>query len=239
MTRPRYFLIVSYGRAGTTLLQGALNKSPQIHCGGERKGFLGHLFRACWALERAREQSGLTSRRDTPLEPFFGVTSLDFAQLNSQFQALFRTVVSGGCPAGKNPEFLGFKDVLYPYEPDLPSMLSWLVRVLDKPIVIVVTRQLDDVLDSGFFGQKSHEERQLLRPQLETFEANVRDFIRRYPYATEVTYEEMVHHPERTVKAISSVGLPLTEPALMDALKVQHGYTPARRNNPTSPRSQE
>jgi hypothetical protein len=220
----RFFFILSYGRAGTTLLQGALNNSKFVHCAGENGGFVERLHRAEETLIQARRDSMLQPIRDRPRHAFFGITSAPLDLHRRLYRELVLQLLMASCPAGKVPSLIGFKEVRYPYFERIHAHLDWLNSVFSEPCFVLVTRDHQDVLQSGFFRDLSTDERTLRRENLVKFEKLARDFVRGISAGTELTYDQIAHDPEHSSRALNKIGIPVSARNFEDAIRHRHGY---------------
>jgi hypothetical protein len=220
----RFIFVMSYGRSGTTLLQGALNRSEFIHCAGENFGFVERLHRAEQAIQAALAESQLQPHRDKPTEAFFGITSAPFERHAELYRELLVELVMSSCPSDKKPSHIGFKEVRYPYFQHLEEHLWWLQKVFLNPTFVLVTRDLEEVLRSGFFGELSRDEREIRRRILVNFENVTREFLATVGYGVELKYSQIAYDSEQSAKILRGVGIPATAQQFEEAQKLKHSY---------------
>ena len=221
---PRFIFVLSYGRSGTTLLQGALNNSELIHFAGENFGFVERLHRAEQALKDALAESQLQPHRDKPTEAFYGITSAPFERHSELYRELLIELVMSSCPSNKKPSHIGFKEVRYPYFQHLEEHLWWLQKVFLNPTFVLVTRDLEEVLRSGFFGELSRDEREIRRRILVNFENVAREFLASVGYGVELKYSQIAYDSEQSAKILRGVGIPATAQQFEEAQKLKHSY---------------
>jgi hypothetical protein len=82
----QYVWVVTYGRSGSTLLQGILNTIPGYCIRGENNGVLIHLVRAVDAVAQGKQYS---QAKSTPTHPWFGFELCDPASFAHRVQSLF------------------------------------------------------------------------------------------------------------------------------------------------------
>ena len=149
-----YVFVVTYGRSGSTLVQGMLNAMPRTLVRGENGLYVQHLFRAWQAADRIRQKrKGPSARR--PTNAFFGINALTRARFVRNAQ---RLVVGGilGSQDEKNFDRIGFKEVdwhqIAPEETE--PFFAWLEDVCPGAKYVLNTRDVEQVLGSGFWQKK-------------------------------------------------------------------------------------
>jgi len=221
---PRFIFVLSYGRSGTTLLQGALNNSELIHFAGENFGFVERLHRAEQALKDALAESQLQPHRDKPTEAFYGITSAPFERHSELYRELLIELVMSSCPSNKKPSHIGFKEVRYPYFDRLIEHLEWVQRVFLNPTLVLVTRDLDEVLRSGFYRELPRIERERRRQVLVKFENVAREFLTSVGSGVELKYSQIAANSEQSAEILQGVGIPVTAQNFEEAQKLKHSY---------------
>jgi hypothetical protein len=158
-----YVFIVTYGRSGSTLLQGILNSIPGYLIRGENRQTLRHV----WAFDaavhkirrnqrRERRRKGIEDGNDAT-HPFFGMDQLPsrrtrLAERKLALDSLLRPEA--------DTRVTGFKEIRWD-EPDTPAYVAWLREVFPGARFVVNTRDLDAVSVSKWWG-KDPESRALL-----------------------------------------------------------------------------
>lgn len=153
-----YVFVVTYGRSGSTLVQGMLNQMPRTLVRGENGLYVQHLFRAWHAADVIRQKrKGPPARKAT--NAFFGINALTRARFVRNAQ---RLVVGGllGNEDEKDFDRLGFKEVdwhqVAPEETEL--FFAWLDDVCPGAKYVLNTRDVDQVLGSGFWQRQDAAE---------------------------------------------------------------------------------
>ena len=90
-------LIVTYGRSGSTLLQGLLNSIDGCVVRGENHNMVYRLYQAYAALLRSQEEV-VKAKSDgaSPTNPWFGATMLDDKAFVADVAAIVRRQLLGG-----------------------------------------------------------------------------------------------------------------------------------------------
>lgn len=153
-----YLFIVTYGRSGSTLVQGLLNAIPGYLIRGENGGAVRGLFdfhRQC-ALEAGRRNP---RRNQVPSGPFFGITDFD---AQASLDGIRRTVVTSLLRPEPGTRVAGFKEIRWDY-PDLPDYLAFLRQAFPGARFVVNTRDLADVAKSGWWAERDDALTELAR----------------------------------------------------------------------------
>lgn len=103
-----FIFIVSYGRSGSTLLQGLLNSIPQYCIRGENFNAAFHMFRAYQHLLEGRERQG--RKRTDPTKPWYGIDTV----MPEAFARRCASVFLDTCLRPPNgTRCTGFKEIRY------------------------------------------------------------------------------------------------------------------------------
>ncbi len=153
-----YVFVVSYGRAGSTLMQGLVNAMPRTLVRGENGLYVQHLFRAWQAVATVR-QNHTGSRTRQVTSAFYGINALTRSRFVRSAQ---RLVVSGilGPEDEKDFDRLGFKEVAWhQIAPDeTEPFFAWLEDVFPDARYILNTREVEQVVGSGFWQRQDADE---------------------------------------------------------------------------------
>ena len=157
-SRFRSLVIVTYGRSGSTLMQGMLNSSPDTLIRGENNFFLLPLFRAYQCLDWAHRADVADSARiDGAQSAWFGVDELSPAAMLGDLRALVERQLIGH--AESRPSVLGFKEIRWhDVEPgEWPAMVEWMEQIFPDVGFVLHRRDLDEVRRSGWWAAGSDE----------------------------------------------------------------------------------
>ena len=105
---PRNFksiLIITYGRSGSTLLQGVLNNNEGVIIWGENNNMCYHMFKAYKAILKSKKQNGKFKNN-----PFYGSELLDAELFLTQTQKTINCFKSYKL-FGKNLRFVFFTPI--------------------------------------------------------------------------------------------------------------------------------
>ena len=198
--------IVTYGRSGSTLLQGLVNALPGYRIQGENGGFLSGLQAAHAALADAHDH--LTDpAKDTSVSPWFGASRYEPRFLTTEFRAFAERMLFGPSPdeeAGPDvrapdPRVLGFKEIRYSeLEPDrLEELLAFLRALWPGAALIFNSRALSDVVTSGWWRNQPPE---TVRARLTRFDTFAAAYVAENPaHAIHLSYDRLVETDRREV----------------------------------------
>ena len=149
----QYLFVMTYGRSGSTLVQGILNTIPGYLIRGENSAALNHLhaFHATIAEESAR--GNLVNRRKVT-HPFYGMPDVP---LDRSLADLRRLVVDTLLRPEPDTRVTGFKEIRW-HQPDLAAYVGFLREVFPGARFVVNTRHHPDVLQSKWWAKKDNSE---------------------------------------------------------------------------------
>ena len=147
-------LIVTYGRSGSTLLQGIINEIDGCLIRGENNNFFYNLFKSYKDIIISKTQS-LTNN---PTHPWFGAQELNIDTLLENFNIITKNQLTSSC--NEEIECYGFKEIRYlstDINNDFNEYLDFLSKIFPAPLIIFNTRNLDDVVKSGWWKDIKYE----------------------------------------------------------------------------------
>jgi hypothetical protein len=109
--RVDYVFVVTYGRSGSTLLQGLLNALPRVVVRGENGLFVLQLYRA-WAQARAVRERHRKHRPRKVQSAFYGIHRLRRRQFTVATRGLMTEFLLGSLDRS-DVDVIGFKEVLW------------------------------------------------------------------------------------------------------------------------------
>lgn len=139
-----YIFILTYGRSGSTLLQGILNSIPGVLIRGENNATLRPLTRAWNSLSISND--GFAGDMASPKHAWFGMDEWSMDDYGRDLaKAFVRNVL---CPK-PDTRVIGFKEIRYfppHFEPGIE--LKFIRKFFPRSGFIVNTRDLDDTFES-------------------------------------------------------------------------------------------
>jgi hypothetical protein len=228
---PDYLFVVTFGRSGSTLVQGLLNALPDTLVRGENGFFVHDLYRASASAEAfGREHAHHGSKQVT--SAFYGVRRLRREPFVSGSRQIAHDVLLGQHRADRVRR-LGFKEVLWHrVEPaETEDFFGWFEEVFPGARYVLNTRDVAAASTSGFWQRQDHGE------ALASFARviEVQEFLRstRADRVLDVRYEALTGEPAASDAELTRLATFVTgecDPALLEKLRgvlaVGHGPNP-------------
>ena len=178
-----FVFVVTYGRSGSTLVQGLLNTLPNTLVRGENNFYVLPLFRA-QALARGFQRK--YAKADTgPSSAFYGLHEMDL----TAFETTARELVVGQLLGDTDPQQvrrLGFKEVLWhrigPKE--TAGFFDFFDAVFPGTRYVLNQRNHEQVLGSGFWQRQDEDEGRQALIRVEEIQQFLRETRRDRVYDT-------------------------------------------------------
>lgn len=172
--RFRYVFVVTYGRSGSTLVQGLLNALPRVLVRGENDFYLLHLYRALAAVRAFRELHGEHGSRNVT-SAFYGVKAIRRSAFMQAMNDIVTTSVIGNLDAD-DFDVLGFKEVVW--HRIEPEETAGFFDTMDKAFpgvrYVLNTRDPEQVLGSGFWQKTDADEARALIARVREIQDHLR-----------------------------------------------------------------
>jgi hypothetical protein len=209
-----YLFIVTYGRSGSTLLQGILSSIPGYLIRGENDGIAYHLFK--FHVTATRRSTSKRARWRSPQSAWFGIGGYPQQVALRELRHLLVTTVIR--PASDS-RVVGFKEVRWLHK-DLHEYVDFLRAVFPGARFVVNTRNLDDVVRSGWWAED-----QASRQVLEEAESRMVELTDRLgDDAYHVHYDDYVRSPGKLRELFEWLGEEFDETQVAQVMAKQHSY---------------
>jgi hypothetical protein len=207
---------MTYGRSGSTLLQGVLNSIPGYLIRGENRDALHHLYqfhRTC-----VDEAARVTRKDGSALDathPFFGIDAFPAERSLEQLRALATQTL---LRPGPTTRVAGFKEIRWSHR-DLADFVAFLSDVFPQSRFLVNTRDHESVLASKFWRNQPRDGR------LERVERSILEVAGSLgDSAYRVHYDDYVQDPDSLAGMFRWLGEPFDGPAVRAVMGVRHSY---------------
>lgn len=230
--RFRYVFVVTYGRSGSTLVQGLLNALPRTLVRGENNLYLLHFFRSLSAVRDFRRVHVKHGSKESS-SAFFGLNDIRrYSFVDAMNQVVVRSTLGQLTP--RDFDVLGFKEVLWHrIEPEeTEEFFAMMDQAFPGVRYVLNTRDPEAVLGSGFWKRVESDE---ARTSVERV-VEIQEFLRetRPEQVMDVKYEELTGGGEDAVRTLRDLaafvtGAPPDEALLgsmQELLSVGHGPRP-------------
>jgi len=212
----RYLFMLTYGRSGSTLLQGILNSIPGYLIRGENREAVYHLYRF---HQTCVKEARRVTREDGSLlpvtHPFFGIDAFPAEQ---SLERLRDTVTRTLLRPEPGTRVTGFKEIRW-YQEDLADFVGFLRQAFPGARFLVNTREHEAVLASKFWRSKPRDGR------LERAEAAILEVAADLGDAAyRVHYDDYVADPDVLSGMFSWLDEPYDAARVRDVMSVRHSF---------------
>ncbi len=166
-SRLSYVFIVTYGRSGSTLLQGLLNAQPGYLIRGENGGTMEMLYATWSEMNRRRSDISDLRRAAQPTHPWFGMDRYSPEEAAASFRRHLLDVV---LKPSSGTRVTGFKEIRWWKHKDLAELLDFVGLVFPGARFVFNTRDNTDVIKSKWWADR---EESAALAQLANFEGRM------------------------------------------------------------------
>ncbi len=215
-------LVITYGRSGSTLLQGLLNSIEGVVLRGENMNMCFHLFKTYQAILESKTHDGKITQN-----PFFGSSKLDEEYFLRQSKETVKNLLLGDRINDSTVKCYGFKEIRYIHIlNDLSKYLKFLKKIFPNPCFIFNTRNNEDVVNSWIklgWQPESYKEKGIKRlNKAEVAFVNAMEENKNNSF--HITYEDIVNKTNRVKSLFSFLGAPYTNENADSILALRHSY---------------
>jgi len=215
-----YLFVVTYGRSGSTLLQGILNAIPDYCIRGENHGVLNHLRAVYGGTVLATGKfAGLS---EAPSDAWYGIADVQTPALLADIRAL---MVDHFIRPPANTRCMGYKEIRYApgMDGDLTVFVQFMETLFPGAGFIFNARDVETTAKSDFWKQHANpvEFLTVFRERMEkTFEKmTVKDG---QSNAFWLNYEDYVDDPDALQSMFEFLGEPFDGKLIRDVLAKPH-----------------
>ncbi len=216
-----HVLIVTYGRSGSTILQGVLNSINGLLVRGEN----GNVFYDFFKTTRELEQHSLRSANTlVSNSPWFGISEMSPEFVLRELRPTARRMLLGDEVDNPGITSIGFKEIRYlDVKDDLFDYLDFLGRLFPNAAFIFNTRDLGETTKSGWWAEQDAGEVGVEIRQLETLFA---EFAAGRSNCFEISYRNVVSKDGKLKELFEFLGAEFDEQRVDAVLAVSHSYAP-------------
>ncbi|TAN66279.1 MAG: hypothetical protein EPN17_14510 [Methylobacter sp.] len=213
-------LIVTYGRSGSTLLQGLLNSIDGCLIRGENHNFCYGLFKAYEAITNTKNHYDNETKSFEATHPWYGAALLDE---NRFIEDARKLVLNQLNPDALQLNCIGFKEIRYvDCLTRLGEYLNFLEKLFPNPAFIALTRDHDQVMSSGWWQKRQDAKKTEAR--LTEFEEYISYYGKNKNNVFHIDYSDMINQTQNLQKMFEFVGVPYNKAAVENVLSIPHSY---------------
>lgn len=210
-----YLFVVTYGRSGSTLLQGILSATPGVMIRGENGGVLRHLF----AFHDTVRHHQVRLARPEPLPPSHPWWGIDGYPAETALRDLRLLMLETVLRPGPDTRVVGCKEIDWPSE-RLPEFLDFVRAVFPGARFVLNTRDLSHVAQSKWWAQRPNAlgELQAMEKQYVDALGSLGD------HAYRVHYDDWARDPTVLRGLFAWLGEDFDEGRVRAVMAVPHSY---------------
>ncbi|MDQ1626652.1 MAG: hypothetical protein QOI54_396 [Actinomycetota bacterium] len=210
-----YLFVVTYGRSGSTLLQGILSSTPGVVIRGENGAALNHLFHFHDKASRSRYR--LT--RSYPLPERHSWWGIDGYRADTALRNMRQLVLETLLRPAPDTRVVGFKEIYW--MPDrMQEFLEFMQQLFPGARFVFNTRDLSEVAKSRWWARKPDAEQEL--QQLEKQYAEALDFFGDAVFR--VHYNDYIADPSALRPLFDWLGEEFDEDRVRAVMEIRHSY---------------
>lgn len=220
-------LIITYGRTGSTLLQGILNSIEGCTIRGENYNFCYGLFKSFQSLRSTIIKQGGNGVEVT--SPFFGSHFFNEETFLKDAKALLENQLKV-----TNESAWGFKEIRYTTDAlggdnqyQLTEYLDFLDKLLPNSAFIFLTRNHADVIDSAFWKDK---DKSVALKNIIKFESNSQIWSKGHNNTFFISYEDIVTCNDTFKDMYAFIGKDFDLRKYEEVMGLEHSYAGKEKN---------
>jgi hypothetical protein len=210
-----YLFIATYGRSGSTLLQGILDSIPGYLIRGENGGVVYQLFRFHSAASRHRDKHGSRYTR-RPSDAWYGIHGY---RSDVALRGIRRLVLATLIRPARDSRVVGFKDIRWTRD-DLDEYVDFLRAAFPGARFIVNTRDHSEVARSRWWADREDAPEQLADVERRLLALHAR----LGPASYHVHYNDYVEEPGRLAPLFAWLGEEFDAARVAEVMAVRHSY---------------
>lgn len=215
-------LIITYGRTGSTLLQGILNTVDGILIRGENLNICYGLFSSYKSLLNTINNH---SAAEDPTHPFYGSKDLNENKFITDAYTLIKNQLTS---KHKNILNWGFKEIRYTPErlnqeqPDeLSNYLDFLNILFPNAAFIFLTREHKNVINSAFWNKKRSQH---ALHEIQYFEKEAKSWSKTKDNCFWIDYKHLTLATQHLEYLFNFLDFPFNKEKIKSALDTEHSY---------------
>lgn len=221
-------LIVTYGRSGSTLLQGLLNSIDGCLVRGENYNFCYGLFESYNAIVKTKKEFGPKEETFKVTSPWYGASTINEEKFIEDARNL---VINQLNPNKEVVKCIGFKEIRYFTAPEfrdkrkLYQYLDFLNKIFPSAAIIFLTRDIEAVVKSAWWNTKDTQE---VKKNIIKFESNMESYCKNNKNTFHIDYQDMVNQTDVLKNMFLFLGVLYKDAIVKKVLSTKHSYQPKK-----------
>lgn len=211
-------LIVTYGRSGSTLLQGILNSIEGYLVRGENKNFCFGIYEAYKSIKHSKKFKAATE----VTHPWYGSPFISEEAFLKQASQMTRDLILSNKKDEPTIKCYGFKEIRYhipEVQENFDDYLEFLEKIFPNVCFIFNTRNLDDVLKSAWWSKRGTRKTQ---QQLVDLEHKFAEFCSKHKNTFQITYEDIVSKSQRLERMFDFLDVEYNATKIDKVINIKH-----------------
>jgi len=222
-----HVLIVTYGRSGSTILQGVLNSINGLLVRGEN----GNVFHDFFTMTRGLGvHRGRSANSFAPNSAWFGIAEMTSDRMVAELRPVARRMLLGDDVDDPAITSIGFKEIRYlDVMDDLVDYLQFLEQLFPNAAFVLNTRDPNETAKSGWWRAEDPEQ---LAQEIGRLESRFAEFAGGRSNCFEIDYRDVVGKGENLRRLFHFLGAEFDEQKVDAVLAISHSYQPGDRRDP-------
>ena len=209
----QYVFVVTYGRSGSTLLQGVLNSIDGYEIRGENREALFHLYRYHSTLE-SECQKNRRSEQLTPRDAWFGIDKYDPELAREKLRQLVTETVF---QPSAGTRITGFKEIRW-WHKEWNEYFNFLIDTFPNARFVINSRRFEDISKSKWWSKMEDP-----RARMDFFSERLAQIEEKLgDRAYHVNYDDYIANPNRLKGLFEWLGEPFDRARLDSVLALKH-----------------
>lgn len=219
-----HIVIVSYGRTGSTLLQGLLNSINGVLVRGENNDLFAHF----WEANKALSMGAGVYSSFYPNHAWFGRVYFDELRWWADLRRLARNYLLADQQDNPNVHCLGFKEIRFNRRgSELGGYLEFLERLLPNCCFLFNSRDHQEVLRSGFYKDSDTTN---AKQELSQLEKAFHSFAADRSNCFEISYHDLKTRSPRLQEMFGFLGATYDAHRADLVFQTPHSYNPTQED---------
>lgn len=217
MAKFNWLFIITYGRSGSTLLQGILNSINGYDIRGENNFILLLLFRSAMLLKSAQKKIGRQEKSSK--DPWYGIENVNVNGFSEEIVSAF---IKNTLKPTRHTRVAGFKEIRYQLlqEHEIEDFISFMVTYFDNPCFIFNERNIEDTSISSFWNTVDNPKK-IINKALENMK-QMYSLLQDRSYW--VNYDEYTKNPAQLEGLFAFLDEPFDLDQIQKIMNIKHSY---------------